>query len=77
MKFIFIGLIKLYRLLISPMLGANKCRYQPTCSQYTMDAINEWGVFRGVLMGAKRLARCHPWSTHEHYDPVLKKKNKI
>ena len=42
-----------------------------------MDAINEWGVFSGVLMGAKRLARCHPWSTHEHYDPVPKKKNKI
>ncbi len=73
MKFIFIGLIKLYRLLISPMLGANKCRYQPTCSQYTMDAINEWGVFRGVYMGAKRLARCHPWSTHPHYDPIPKK----
>lgn len=73
MKFIFIGLIKLYRLLISPMLGANKCRYQPTCSQYTMDAINEWGVFRGVFMGAKRLARCHPWSTHAHYDPIPRK----
>ncbi len=74
MKFILVGLIKLYRLLISPMLGANKCRYQPTCSQYAIDAIYEWGVFRGVFMGAKRLARCHPWSKHEHYDPVPKKK---
>ncbi len=55
------------------MLGPNKCRYQPTCSQYMIDAITEWGAIRGLLMGLRRLSRCHPYSKRHFLDPVPKK----
>jgi putative membrane protein insertion efficiency factor len=73
MKYLFILPIRLYQVLISPMLGANKCRYQPTCSFYMIGAIEEWGVFKGVYLGVKRILRCHPWSNHPMHDPVPKK----
>jgi len=66
--------IKIYQWFISPMLGQN-CRHSPTCSQYTIEAINEWGVFKGMYLGAKRLSKCYPWGTHG-YDPVPKNKTK-
>jgi putative membrane protein insertion efficiency factor len=63
--------IRMYQWMLSPLLG-NNCRHAPTCSQYTIEAIGEWGVGKGVWMGAKRIAKCHPWGTHG-YDPVPKK----
>jgi putative membrane protein insertion efficiency factor len=71
-KKIFILPIRLYQLTLSPLLGAS-CRHIPTCSQYTIEAIMEWGVLRGIWLGVKRISRCHPWGTHG-YDPVPKKK---
>ena len=65
------SLIKVYQYGISPMLGPH-CRHTPTCSQYTLLAIEEWGPVRGVWLGMKRIARCHPWGTHG-YDPVPRK----
>ena len=65
--------IRAYQLLISPLLGVNKCRYQPTCSHYAIEAIQEWGIFRGTYMAVKRILRCHPWSSHPMHDPVPKK----
>jgi uncharacterized protein len=65
--------VRIYRLLISPLLGPSKCRYNPTCSQYMIDAVMEWGILRGLFMGVRRILRCHPWSKHEHLDPVPKK----
>ncbi len=62
------SLIKVYQYGISPMLGPH-CRHTPTCSQYTLLAIEEWGPIRGIWLGVKRIARCHPWGTHG-YDPV-------
>lgn len=56
---------------LSPLLGSN-CRYQPTCSRYTQEAIQEWGAFKGTWIGIKRIARCHPWGGHG-YDPIPKK----
>lgn len=53
------------------MLGAN-CRFSPTCSAYTVDAIQEWGPLKGIWMGLKRFSKCHPWGGHG-YDPVPKK----
>lgn len=73
LKNIFVLPIRLYRIFLSPLLGANKCRYNPTCSQYMIDAIMEWGILRGVWLGLKRIFRCHPWATHAHHDPVPKK----
>ncbi|NJL75232.1 MAG: membrane protein insertion efficiency factor YidD [Saprospiraceae bacterium] len=70
-KTFFIILIRIYQWTISPLLGRN-CRYLPTCSAYTIEAIEEWGVWRGIWLGAKRISRCHPWGGHG-YDPVPKK----
>ena len=57
---IFIFPVKIYQYIISPILpGA--CRYHPTCSNYTIQAIKEWGPIRGTWMGIKRMSTCHPW----------------
>ena len=70
-KILLKSLIKVYQYAISPMLGPH-CRHTPTCSHYTLLAIEEWGAVRGVWLGMKRIARCHPWGTHG-YDPVPRK----
>ena len=58
----------MYQSTISKVLPSS-CRYTPTCSEYTSEAINRYGIFKGTWMGTKRIARCHPW--HEGgYDPV-------
>jgi len=63
-----IGLVRLYRLAISPWLGGN-CRYQPTCSTYAIEALQTHGALRGGWLATKRIARCHPWGG-SGYDPV-------
>lgn len=65
---LFLLLIKLYQVLLSPLLGAS-CRYTPTCSEYGAQAIRKHGPFYGGWLTLKRLARCHPWGGHGH-DPV-------
>ncbi|WP_338063799.1 membrane protein insertion efficiency factor YidD [Rhodohalobacter barkolensis] len=72
-KWVLIGLIKLYQAILSPFLGPS-CRHMPTCSSYTIEAIEEWGALKGFWLGLKRISRCHPWGT-SGYDPVPKKKN--
>ena len=67
----FILLVKFYQLAISPFLP-NSCRHTPTCSQYTIEAMKEWGPLKGGWLGLKRLSKCHPWGTHG-YDPVPRK----
>lgn len=74
-KWLFILPVRFYQMAISPMLGASKCRYQPTCSHYMIGAIEEWGVFKGVWLGLKRISSCHPWGG-SGYDPVPKKEAK-
>ena len=64
----FIGLIKLYQLIISPWLGPS-CRFTPTCSQYGLEAFKKYGVLKGFWLTVKRISRCHPWGGHG-YDPV-------
>lgn len=65
---LFLLLIKLYQLFISPLLGAN-CRYTPTCSQYGKEAIIKYGPFKGGWLAIKRILSCNPWGGHGH-DPV-------
>ncbi|MEO1053962.1 MAG: membrane protein insertion efficiency factor YidD [Bacteroidota bacterium] len=72
LKKIFILPIRFYQYAISPLLGPS-CRHTPTCSQYAVEAIQEWGIFKGTYLGIRRIMRCHPWGTHG-YDPVPKKK---
>jgi putative membrane protein insertion efficiency factor len=64
----FIGLIKAYQWIISPVIGP-KCRYTPSCSQYAVEALQKHGIFKGGWLTLKRISRCHPWGGHG-YDPV-------
>ncbi|WPE17966.1 membrane protein insertion efficiency factor YidD [Candidatus Thioglobus autotrophicus] len=71
MRYLLLIPIKLYQLLISPLLGSN-CRFQPTCSQYAYDSVKDHGLIKGFILAAKRIGKCHPW--HEGgFDPVPKK----
>ena len=65
-------LIKFYQYAISPWLGKN-CRYEPTCSYYTLEALKVHGLFKGGFLGIKRIMSCHPWGG-SGYDPVPTKK---
>ena len=66
-----IVIIRLYQLLISPILGQN-CRYLPSCSEYSIKSLKEHGLFRGSILSVKRISRCHPWGSHG-FDRVPKK----
>lgn len=60
MRAVLLGLIRFYRLLLSPFLGQH-CRFYPSCSQYALEAIERYGTVHGSWLAVKRLARCHPW----------------
>ena len=60
--------IRLYRRAISPGLPA-RCKYEPSCSSYAVQAVERYGILRGLVLAAWRLLRCNPWS-HGGYDPV-------
>jgi putative membrane protein insertion efficiency factor len=63
------GLIRLYQLLLSPLLPVNSCRYQPSCSHYGEEAIRVHGAAKGSWLTVRRILRCHPWGGYG-YDPV-------
>ena len=73
MKKIIILIIKTYQITLSPLLGSN-CRFHPTCSEYTIQAVNEHGVYRGLILGVKRISKCNPLGP-KGYDPVPDKKD--
>jgi putative membrane protein insertion efficiency factor len=64
----FILLIKIYQYAISPLIGP-KCRFTPTCSNYSLHAFKKYGLFKGFWLTVKRISRCHPWGG-SGYDPV-------
>ncbi len=68
MSRIFLALIRFYQLAISPWLPP-RCRFQPTCSQYAIEAIRKHGAGRGGMLAVRRICRCHPWGG-SGYDPV-------
>lgn len=63
-----LAFIWLYRMVVSPLLGAN-CRHLPTCSEYARDAVIRHGPLRGGFYAVKRISRCHPWA-EPAFDPV-------
>ena len=73
MKKIIILIIKTYQITLSPLLGGN-CRFHPTCSEYTIQAVNEHGAYKGLILGVKRISKCHPLGP-KGYDPVPNKKD--
>jgi uncharacterized protein len=60
--------LRAYQLLVSPLLG-NRCKYYPSCSEYAVQAIDRFGILRGLVLAGWRLLRCNPWS-HGGFDPV-------
>lgn len=73
MKYFLIGLIRVYQLIPGPW--HNMCRHIPSCSNYAIDAIIEYGSIKGSFLAIKRILKCNPWGT-SGYDPVIKKRGK-
>ena len=77
-KIILIKIIKIYKIFISPFLTPS-CRYLPTCSEYFIDSLKEYGAIKGSIKGLKRISSCHPvkfLGGGKGFDPVVKKKVK-
>jgi putative membrane protein insertion efficiency factor len=68
MRWLLVNLVLLYRVTLGRLLGG-QCRYDPTCSQYAIDAVNKYGPIKGSWQAIKRIARCHPWG-RGGYDPA-------
>jgi putative membrane protein insertion efficiency factor len=68
LSWLAILLIRFYQVAVSPAIPPS-CRFSPSCSQYTLEAVQRYGALRGVWLGVRRLARCHPWNPGGH-DPV-------
>ena len=70
---ILIRLIKIYKFFISPLLG-NSCRFAPTCSDYSIEALKTYGFLKGFFLSFKRIISCNPWGG-SGFDPVKKNEN--
>jgi len=69
MKTLLIACVRAYQIFLSPLLPANTCRFYPTCSHYSLDALRKYGALKGAWLTIKRISKCHPY--HEGgYDPV-------
>ena len=68
MKPLLLALIRIYKYLISPLLG-RRCRFFPSCSEYASEALEKHGALKGARLGLKRISRCHPWNPGG-FDPV-------
>lgn len=64
----FIALVKIYQFAVSPLLGRS-CRFEPSCSEYAVEALQRYGALKGLWLAARRVGRCHPWHAGG-YDPV-------
>jgi putative membrane protein insertion efficiency factor len=77
MNKIAIFLLELYQRFISPLIGGkSRCKFIPTCSEYSKEAYQNYNFLKASLLTAKRLLKCHPWNKHSGYDPLIKKEEK-
>ena len=67
-------LVRVYQLIVSPMLGSN-CRFMPTCSEYALESLKAYGLIKGIYLTIKRIGKCHPWGSNG-YDPIPTKMEK-
>ena len=67
-------LVRVYQLIVSPMLGSN-CRFMPTCSEYALESLKTYGLIKGTYLTIKRIGKCHPWGSNG-YDPIPTKMEK-
>jgi len=74
MSKIAVFLVRLYQLCIRPLIGQS-CRFYPSCSEYTIEALEKYGVLKGSWLGIKRIVRCNPWNSGGH-DPLEGKRQK-
>ena len=70
LTYILIKFIKTYKFLISPLLG-HSCRFLPTCSEYSIEALKKFGLIKGTIVSIKRILSCHPWGKGG-FDPIEK-----
>ncbi len=70
LKRLAIFLVRIYQVLFSRLLGGCNCRFEPSCSQYMIEAIEKKGLIHGIYLGSKRLLSCHPFSKKSGFDPV-------
>ena len=75
--YLLIGIIKLYKLFISPLLPANSCKFFPTCSSYCIDALKTYGLIKGIAKSISRIVRCNPWFNTGGYEPVVKEEKEV
>lgn len=66
--FPFLLLIRIYQTILSPLFPSS-CRFNPTCSQYSIEALKKYGIWKGTILTIKRISKCHPWGGQGH-DPV-------
>ncbi|WP_079709552.1 membrane protein insertion efficiency factor YidD [Paraliobacillus ryukyuensis] len=74
MKYLLIGIIRFYQKFISPMTSPS-CRFQPTCSQYSLESVRRFGAMKGTYLSVRRILKCHPFHPGG-FDPVPEKKSK-
>lgn len=74
MRWLLIRLVRGYQFFLSPWLGSN-CRFNPSCSNYAIDAIEQWGAIKGSWLAIKRIGKCHPWGDGGN-DPVPPNRNR-
>ncbi|GAA5415212.1 putative membrane protein insertion efficiency factor [Paraliobacillus ryukyuensis] len=74
MKYLLIGIIRFYQKFISPMTSPS-CRFQPTCSQYSLESVRRFGAMKGTYLSVRRIVKCHPFHPGG-FDPVPEKKSK-
>ena len=75
LKALYLLPVRFYRKFLSPLKPAGSCRYQPTCSMYAIEAVQEWGIVIGTILATWRILRCNPFGKGG-YDPVPKRKNR-